>query len=201
MSYYYTWIGKTWAIEGGCIHLTGSCPTYPQACHISHRAAPVETLGVKCLVKWHPMDCVQGEWRLYSCNFPHSVGVLATELTVSRRPIDFFFSFKPRPPSMPETNISQLWFKAQYSGCWAKSSLTSHPFSRQPPLLVILLVSFPFCPSTPTPFLQLLPYPITSPPWYSHYTPSGYSQSLWKAGGIPGITWGLLGWLDSKRNR
>lgn len=72
---------------------------------------------------------------------------------------------------------------------FADIQTTSYPRFWVPPFLN------PLHPPSPSLGSCLIPL-LTSPPWYSHYIPSGYSQSLWNAGGIPGITGGwLAGWL------
>lgn len=77
---------------------------------------------------------------------------------------------------------------------WAKPGFI--PFSDY--LLSLFLgPSLPQSPPPPSLPLgsRLIPL-LASHPWYSHYIPSGYFQSLWNVDGIPGITGGwLAGWL------
>lgn len=79
-------------------------------------------------------------------------------------------------------DVSKSWI--QPSSHFQTSTLFTSPSLPQSPP-----------PPSPSPGSCLIPL-LTTPPWYSHYISSGYPQSLWNAGGIPGITGGwLVGWL------
>ncbi len=72
-----------------------------------------------------------------------------------------------------------------------------HPSSPFQTSFLFLQPSLPQPPPHPSCSLSSCLIPLlTFPPWYSHYIPTGHSQSLWNAGGIPRITGGWLAdWL------
>lgn len=113
--------------------------------------------------------------------------------TVNLEAIYFYF-FVIKSPLLPESIISLLWFRLITLDVSKPWLLSSSPFQTSS---LFPRPCLPQPPPHPTCSLGSCLIPLlTSPPWYSHYIPTGYSQSLWNAGSIPGITGGWLAdWL------